>query len=43
MTPASARAMSPTLGYDRQYATDELFALIEAYEQRVATATCVQD
>jgi hypothetical protein len=25
-------------GYDRQYAADELFELIEAYEQRVATA-----
>ena len=25
-------------GYDRQFAADELFALIEAYEQRVATA-----
>lgn len=25
-------------GYDRQYAADELFALVEAYEQRVATA-----
>jgi hypothetical protein len=23
-------------GYDRQYAADELFDLIEAYEQRVA-------
>jgi Fic family protein len=26
-------------GYDRRYAADELFALIEAYEQRVSTTT----
>jgi len=23
-------------GYDRQYAADELFALLEAYEERIA-------
>lgn len=25
-------------GYDRQYAADELFALLEAYEERIARA-----